>query len=170
MATTAQKGTVGAGDLAAATARDGVLFDVTDLEVYFQVQQGFFKAMVAKGQIDFNGNNIRTDSFDSSDPTFSRAGQYDKNRAKDNGDVATNSGLTNSLNVGNANVFGHVATGPHGTVAIGSQGAVGDKDWQTGHTGIKPGWSSDDMNVSLPDVTIPYTSGFAAPENSFDGP
>ncbi len=48
MAATAHKGSVGSGDLASATAQDGVLFDVTDLEVYFQVQQGFFKAMVAK--------------------------------------------------------------------------------------------------------------------------
>ena len=48
MATAAQKGSVGAGDLASAQARDGVLFDVTGLEVYFQVQQGFLKAMVAK--------------------------------------------------------------------------------------------------------------------------
>ena len=53
----------------------------------------------------------------------------------------TNLGLINSLNVGNANIYGHVATGPHGTVAVGTQGAVGDSSWQTGgNTGIKPGW------------------------------
>jgi len=47
-AAAAPKGSVSAGDLAAAQAHDGVLFDVTDLEVYFPVQQGFFKSMVAK--------------------------------------------------------------------------------------------------------------------------
>ena len=119
----------------------------------------FVKAMVAKGQIDFNGNNITTDSFDSSDPAYSKAGMYDKTKNKANGDVATNSGLTNSLSVGNANIIGHVATGPNGTVSIGPNGAVGDKAWQTGNFGIKPGWSSDDMNVAFPDVDTPTPAG-----------
>src|SRR5439155_20052749 len=47
----------------------------------------FAKAMVAKGQIDFNGNNIKTDSFDSADPSYSSGGQYNKGKTKDNGDV-----------------------------------------------------------------------------------
>ncbi|MFA4964473.1 MAG: ABC transporter ATP-binding protein [Thermoleophilia bacterium] len=42
-----EKGTVHAEDLAAAAVADGVLFDVRDLEVYFPIQQGFFRAMVA---------------------------------------------------------------------------------------------------------------------------
>jgi len=42
-----EKGTVHADDLSSATVKDGVLFDVKDLEVYFPIQQGFFKAMVA---------------------------------------------------------------------------------------------------------------------------
>ena len=41
------KSAVKASDLAAATAKDGVLFDVRDLEVYFPIQQGFFKSMVS---------------------------------------------------------------------------------------------------------------------------
>jgi peptide/nickel transport system ATP-binding protein len=45
---TYQKGAVNTGDLSSAQARDGVLFDVTGLEVYFPIQQGFFKSMVAK--------------------------------------------------------------------------------------------------------------------------
>ena len=44
---TYKKGTVDAGDLASAQTTDGVLFDVKDLEVYFPIQQGFFKAMVS---------------------------------------------------------------------------------------------------------------------------
>ena len=42
-----EKGAVHADDLSSATVKDGVLFDVEDLEVYFPIQQGFFKAMVA---------------------------------------------------------------------------------------------------------------------------
>src|SRR5262245_23581453 len=66
----------------------------------------FAKGMVAKGKIDMNGNNIETDSFDSADPGHSTGGDYDVAKRKDKGDVATNSGLVNSLNAGNANIRG----------------------------------------------------------------
>ena len=118
----------------------------------------FMKGMVAKGVINMNGNNIRSDSFNSSD------GPYSDGTAKDNGDIATNSGLENSLNVGNANIFGRVATGPGGSISIGSNGAVGSKTWQAaGNKGIQPNWSSNDMNVSFPDVSAPFTGGYSTP-------
>lgn len=119
----------------------------------------FAKGMVAKDSIDMNGNNIRADSFDSTNPRFSTNGLYVPAWARDNGDVAVNSSLTNSLNVGNADIYGHVSTGPGGIIAIGTQGAVGDTAWHAGNNnGIKGGWSSDDMNVSFPDVTVPTTT------------
>ena len=130
----------------------------------------FARGMVAKGRIEMNGNNIRTDSFDSEDPNFSTNGRYDANRAKDNGDVATNSGLVNSLSVGNANIHGRAATGPGGSVAVGANGAVGSMAWhQGGSSGIQPGWSSDDMNVSFPDVSAPFTSGTTPVSGSVGG-
>lgn len=120
----------------------------------------FARGMVAKGNIDFRGNNVRTDSFDSGDPQFSSGGQYDPNKNKDNGDVATNSGLVNSLNTGNANILGKVSTGPGGSIALGPNGAVGSKAWQeAGNRGVEAGWSSDDMNVNFPEVKQPFTSG-----------
>jgi Tfp pilus assembly protein PilX len=57
----------------------------------------FARGMLAKGQIDLNGNNIATDSFDSIDPAYSTGGQYDPAKIKDSGDVATNSGPVNSV-------------------------------------------------------------------------
>src|SRR5437667_6927864 len=54
----------------------------------------FDYSMLTQGQIDLNGNNIATDSFDCSDPTTK----------KDKGNVATNSGLVNSINAGNADI------------------------------------------------------------------
>ncbi len=119
----------------------------------------FPKGMVAKGQIDMSGNDVTTDSFDSEDPYYSTHGKYDEKKRKDNGDVATNSGLVNSVNVGNADIYGHVATGPGGSVAVGPNGAVGNFDWHKFHSGIQPGWVSDDMNVSFPDIDPPYSSG-----------
>lgn len=121
----------------------------------------FTKGMVAKGQITLNGNNIVVDSFDSADANYSSNGLYVVSKRKDNGDVATNSGLVNALSTGNANVFGHVSTGPGGSVGIGSKGAVGNLAWQTnGNTGLQPGYFTDDMSVSFPDIKLPYTGGF----------
>ena len=121
------------------------------------------KAMVAKQSIDLNGQNVATDSFDSQDPSYSTDGQYDPNplKTKDNGDVAVNFGVVNTLSIGNANISGHVATGPGGSVSIGSNGKVGDKAWMedSSKTGIQPGHSRDDMNVSFPNVEDPFKNG-----------
>jgi hypothetical protein len=117
----------------------------------------FTKAMLAKGQIDLNGNNVTTDSFDSTTIEGSTNGKYDPAKRRANGDVATNSGLVDSFKMGNANIMGHVSTGPRGTISIGSNGSVGDKKWvlEDRKTGIQPGYSSDDMNVEFPDVVLP---------------
>lgn len=135
----------------ATTARDGI----------------FAKAMVAKQSIDLKGNNVATDSFDSMDPSYSTLGQYDPNplKTKDNGDVAVNMGLVNTLSIGNANISGHIATGPGGSISIGPNGKVGNKAWLADPTtsGIQTGRSRDDMNVSFPDVKIPFTGGYSTP-------
>ncbi|HYV32521.1 MAG TPA: hypothetical protein VEO53_15625, partial [Candidatus Binatia bacterium] len=121
----------------------------------------FMRGMVAKDSIDLNGNNVRTDSFDSSDPLHSTNGNYVAGMAMDNGDIAVNASLTNSLSIGNADIYGHVSTGPGGTVAIGPQGAVGDTAFHNSNQhGIETGWSKDDMNVSFPDVQPPFSGGF----------
>ncbi len=129
------------------------------VRVATQRQATFARGMVAKDSIDMNGNNIRADSFDSTNPLYSTNGMYISSKARDNGHVAVNASLTNSLSIGNADIYGRVSTGPGGTVSIGSQGAVGDAAWHAGNnSGIKSGWSSDDMNVSFPDVTRPATN------------
>jgi len=132
----------------------------------------FTKAMVAKDTIDLQGNNIKTDSFDSTNPLYSTNGFYDPNpnKLKDNGDIATNSGIINSINVGNADIWGHASTGPNGSVAVGANGAVGSKAWHMGgNNGVEPGWVKDDMNVAFPDITAPFTSGFNPSSGSVGG-
>ncbi len=124
----------------------------------------FAKGMVARGIIDLRGNNLRTDSFDSTDPTGSTDGKYDLAKARDRGDVATNSGLVNSLAVGNADIYGRASTGPGGTISVGPNGGVGSKSWlDGGNNGIQSGWSSDDMNVAFPEVKVPFTGGASSP-------
>jgi hypothetical protein len=118
--------------------------------------------MIVKGQIDLKGNNISTDSYDSSNPLESTNGQYDPAKAGNRGDVATNLGITDSLHVGNANIYGHTQTGAGGSVYIGPNGAIGDHTWQASNLGVEPGWYSDTANFCFPDTTLPYTSGLPA--------
>lgn len=121
----------------------------------------FTKGMVAKGLIDMNGNNVQTDSFNSS---TAPGGVYSVGAARDNGDVATNQGVANALNVGQADIYGHGATGPGGSIAVGANGGVGEKAWVLANQGkIQPGWSSSDMNVSFPDVQAPFSGGYSTP-------
>lgn len=117
-------------------------------------------AMVAKGTIDLKGNGITSDSFDSTDPAHSNNGMYDENKRKDKGDIATNLGIIDSISVGNADIYGHASTGPGGTIAIGPNGGVGSLTWHLTHTGIEPGWTTDDMNVYFPPVEKKFSSGF----------
>lgn len=130
----------------------------------------FAKGMVAKGQIDLSGNKVTTDSFDSTDPAYSTNGRYDPAKHKDNGDVATNSTLVDSLDVWNAEIYGRGSTGPGGSVLVGPNGSVGSKAWHdAGNKGIEPGWTSDDMNVAFPDVQPPFAGGASTPSGGSYG-
>ncbi len=121
----------------------------------------FAKGMVARERITMNGNTIATDSYDSSDTNYcTAAGTYDPAKNKDNGDVSTISGLDNALSTGNADIKGRLRTGPGGSANVGANGTVGSKPWvDGGRLGIQPGWFSDDLNISLPDVDRPSDSG-----------
>ncbi len=143
----------------------GLKYIVRVVQAMAQKRPGFAKAMVAKQRINMNGNSIQTDSFDSTDPLHSTPqGLYDPGTAKDKGDVATISGLANALSVGNADIKGHLQTGPGGKVTIGPNGVVGSLDWHNaGNKGIQPGWSTDDLNVYFPEVKKPFDGGAFAP-------
>jgi len=123
----------------------------------------YFGGMVSDQHIDLHGNNVYVDSYDSEDPNHSTGGLYDAAKRKDNGTVATNLGITNSINLGNANVFGKTLTGPGGTVEVGPSGAVGSIAWQdAGNIGLQPGWTRDDFNTAL-DLIPPFPSGGLVP-------
>jgi hypothetical protein len=131
--------------------------------------QGLFtKAMVAKGTITFNGQ-ASTDSFRSDDPNYSTDGQYDPAKWKDNGDVASNGVITNAVSAGgNVKIYGHVSTGPKGTVGFTGGAVAGSKDFVDSGTnsGVQAGWCNDDMNVTFPDPPPQtFTGRFAIPQN-----
>jgi hypothetical protein len=130
----------------------------------------FVKAMACRQQISMSGNNVSTDSFDSSDPLYSTNGHYDPTRIKDNGDVSTDSRANNIINAGNANIRGRVRTGPGGTVAIGPNGKVGSLAWNaSSSSGIQPGWFSDDVNITFPPVMKPFTNAPAPNSGTYTG-
>ncbi len=89
---------------------------------------------------------------------------------KSNGDVATDSGLINSLHFGNGNIYGHIYTGPgtaQSAVQVGPNGGVGTALWQAANPGgIEPGYWSGDFNQAIPDVQVPTFVGSALPPSS----
>jgi hypothetical protein len=116
-------------------------------------------AIITKTNIDLNGNKIRVDSYDSSITNYSiwhpewGHGTYNVSIARGNGDVATDSSMIGAISVGQAEIYGHLDTGPGGTATIGNNGYVGPLP--KNGSGIQPGYTKDDMNVIFPDVARP---------------
>jgi hypothetical protein len=128
----------------------------------------FSNAMEALSTIDMSGNNVRVDSYDSRDPKYSGPnGAYNPGHFKDNGDIVSYGGIINSLNLGNANIYGKVITGPDGSMEIGPNGVVGSLDWHTSGSGIQPGWSKQTALPDYPPVIAP-TGGAPAVGGTVD--
>lgn len=129
------------------------------------------KVVFAEEGIKLNGNTMRTDSFDSTDPLHSTAnGQYDSSTAKNGGDIGTNGDGLGVLDAGNSQIYGKVATGPGGNVGQSGSGSIGSAAWHAaGNTGIEPGWFSDDCNVPLPPVQMPFSGGAFTPGGGLVG-
>jgi hypothetical protein len=115
----------------------------------------FARGLVAKGDITWTGN-ILSDSFDSSDPTYSTGGRYDVAKRKDNGSVGS---VTGTFSMGGGIIYGSAGIGPLGAFTDGG-GVVGDASWvNAGNTGVQPGHFENDLNLSFPDVIPPFTTG-----------
>jgi hypothetical protein len=114
----------------------------------------FSKALTVKEALDFKGNNVLVDSYNS------KVGPYNVLLAGDKGDVGINNDIANAGNLGNADIKGHLSVGPHATVQIGPNGTVGSVAWHlAGKSGIESGWLRKDMNVQLPDIQAPWSGG-----------
>jgi hypothetical protein len=125
----------------------------------------YLAAIVAKKNINMNGNNIYTDSYASCDPTKSSNGQYNPGvYAGDMGDIASNQGVIDTVSGGNANIYGHAHTGPgQNTVSTGPKGGVGSHSWQASNNGMENGWVMNDANFTFPDTALPTTGGYLTP-------
>ncbi len=127
----------------------------------------FLCALQAKHKIDLNGNGVYTDSYDSGSALESVNGDYVKTYyAGDNGDIATNDGLVDSMDLGNANIYGHAHTGTGDqALYLGSNGGVGTHSWQSNHKGVQSGYWTQDANFDFPDTTFPNTAGYLQTTN-----
>ena len=121
----------------------------------------FSRGLVAKGSIGWNGS-ILSDSFDSQNPTYSTGGLYDSTKRKDLGSIGSVEG---NIAIGaNGTIYGSAGTGPTGSISTGANGVVGDAAYvASGSSGIQTGHSQNDLNLSFPDATVPFTSGYTIP-------
>ncbi|MDB6110574.1 MAG: hypothetical protein JWR69_2324 [Pedosphaera sp.] len=142
-----------------------------------------FKYAIAAGtNININGKNFRADSYDSSDTNYSTyltngfTGTngiwiYGAGKAKSGGDVATDTAVKGSLNLGNGTIYGHLFTGPGAeadVVQMGPHGTVGDLAWAASNEGIEgdgtpTSWWQTNFNVTFPTLRAPTFSGTALP-------
>jgi hypothetical protein len=133
----------------------------------------------AVSNIDFSGNNVVVDSFDSRDPYHSswqtnwnyrgsNYGLYPTNPLsmsisapdaatepywhKDNVFLSTTASI---MNLGNCAVYGSVATPSNGSAKIDANASVGDVFWVPNYPGIQPGHLFTNMSAVFPDVTPP---------------
>ncbi len=111
---------------------------------------------------------VVADSFDSSNPLYSTGGQYDPAKRHDQVVVASLSGTPGAVNVGNANIYGSVATAPGGTVLVGANGVVGDLAYAGNKADlgtIEAGHTRNDLNATISDVGVPFTGGYMTPSS-----
>ncbi len=107
----------------------------------------FTAALACRSNINFAGNGVFIDSFNSMDPNFSTNGRYDPLKTSTNGDVASVFGL---VNVGNGNINGKVLLGPIATDTISANGRI-------------TGGVAYDFNIEFEDVVLPQTSWLPPP-------
>jgi len=133
--------------------------------------------LAAVTTVNFKGNNVTLDSFDSGDPhhsdwqtnmTYQGTNYYglcpgnptaasndpditEPYKRKDNAYVTTDGTVINNQN---ANLYGYANTAPGGTVTVGAQGSIGDVSWVP-LAGAQPGHVLNDMNVTFPSVVLP---------------
>jgi hypothetical protein len=132
------------------------------VEVMAKPKRRFDRAITAEELIEMKGNagdNLLIDSYDSSDPSKSTNGEYDPNKAQQNGDIATNGDL---INVDNANVYGSASTND-GAVTLKNNGDVSGGTPNDFYEPLPlvemPVWTSINVNPNLIKNTTSLAGG-----------
>jgi hypothetical protein len=131
------------------------------VRVRTRLNQRFPTTILARGGIDMGGG-ARVDSFNSTNNTESTAGRYDPAKATDHAVIATVSKNPGDLDLGNADIYGSVATGPGGNVDLAPNGNVGSEDYinNPANSGtVEAGHYTDDANMQIDDGALPEPFG-----------
>jgi hypothetical protein len=140
--------------LAAAMSAPGVTYISRSVRITTRQDPQLPTAMVVRGNIDFNGNDIRIDSYDNS------IGAYGGANIGDKGNVTTDADILGNVSTGNADIWGHLSTGPKAALNMGPNSVVGSVAWHAaGNKGAQLGWLKRNANVLMPDVQPPWTVG-----------
>ncbi len=116
-------------------------------------KSGFFlMGLVAIYDIQFNGNNVASDSFNSYNPAQSTNGLYN-GYVGTNGDVAS---VMGAVNIGNHTVNGDLFLGPTATYSSGSNQITGTIYYNA--------------NLSFPDAALPTTDSDGDPIGWYAAP
>jgi hypothetical protein len=122
---------------------------------------GAAAAVIVKGGVNFGGNKIMVDSFDSSNTNYSTGGLYDPNKRRAHGDIITTSLATNAVYIGDSDVAGTIHTKPGTPVGVDTKTnqasyLVGDLNYMTNNVyGIQAGHAVQDASYNFTDVTLP---------------
>jgi hypothetical protein len=143
----------------------GILFSVlTTLVLATSFCQAGPPYAIAVRELNLNGNNLFCDSFNSADTNRSTDGRYDPLKAGDLANVASESGILNTIGVGNVEIWGSINTSTQYTLAIGPLSSIGSVAWhQAAQTGIEPGYHFTDFQWIFPDVAPPFGGAVPAP-------
>lgn len=123
--------------------------------------------------IDFNGNGVICDSFDSSDTNhsiwqtnlffrgmnygiWSNSLSYNTNSLPSLTANFHAAATANLIDVGYAKIYGYIDAAPGGVYNISHAGSVGDLNWvHSGTLGLQPGHFRDDMNMTFTSLPLP---------------
>lgn len=143
--------------MAAAMPAPGVTYISRTVRVTTRKDPLFGKALVVKNSIDFKGNNVTIDSYNSA------LGNYGGANIGDKGNVTTDNDIVGNVSTGNGDIWGHLITAPLASVNTGPNSVIGSLLWHAGgNKGIQPGWLKKDANVLMPDVQQPWVPGTQA--------
>ena len=143
-------------------------FSATNTSEYFRakVATPIFRHAVFAQVLDPRSYALVSDSFDSADPLFSTAGQYDPAKRRDGGDVAISRALATRANL---HVAGKLWTRPEVDVSLGPTASVGSLAWVgSGQTGIEPGYWSTNLQENLAQIN-PNIGGITPPRGVVEG-
>jgi len=112
-----------------------------------------FPGLVAN-DIEFGGT-FTADSYDSTNPTESNNGSYDRTKRGDQALIATPNAVFDLG--GNAKVLGSIAAGRGGSYSSSGSSSVGDMNWNG--KGVQPGHFTNNFAATFPPVVAPFDSG-----------